>query len=195
MQRIGNIRYFAKLDDDDNVILELDVAHDNENITQMGLMEIYTSDDQSFPILQLEKEGYGSPFWFECPNADIFDLKNEKGCEVKLCSFAYNIKVEPPKDTSSNPLANESYFLDTWDDTYHMCKAFIHGVIKGYTTEKNIVTGVDYYAIDIDCLGLHIKVLASTNQINESDIVVGNILSGKFWNSAILVADNHPDYF
>ena len=57
------------------------------------------------------------------------------------------------------------------------------------------MTNNSYYAIDVECLGLKIKALVDVTLINEKDIIIGDILSGEFWNCAILVADNHPDYF
>lgn len=197
MQSIGEIRYFAKIDDDTHEIMALTTTHNNNNITKMNILGIYHNEN-TFPILQLEIEGYGTAFWFECPNEEIFDMDNEKGCDVKICSYPYSVSIEKPKEsntTAMTNLSNECYFVDTWDESYNPCKAIIRGVIKGYTVEKNIVTNKNYYAIDIECLGLHIKVLASTDLINENDIVIGDILAGKFWNTAILVADNHPEYF
>ena len=60
-------------------ILELGLAHNNENIVKMDIIDVDYSNKKGFPILQLEKDGI--PFWFECPNVEIFNMENEKECE------------------------------------------------------------------------------------------------------------------
>lgn len=195
MQKLGEIRYFSKLKDDNNEILEIGLAHNNENIEKMDIIDVDYSNKKGFPILQLEKDGIH--FWFECPNVEIFNMENEKECEVKISSFANNVKIKKKGEVqtieeNTFSLENECYIPD-WNDDKTI--ALIQGIITNYKLEKNVITNNNYYAIDIDCLGLKIKALVDVTLINEKDIIIGDVLSGEFWNCAILVADNHPDYF
>lgn len=195
MKKLGEIRYFSKLDNKKNKITEIGLSHNNENITKMRIININYDNKEGFPILQLEKDGI--PFWFECPNVEIFNMENEKECDVKLSSFANNVKIKKANEEKNIQeekfsLANECYISD-WNGDPSV--ALIQGIIKGYKLEKNVLTNKLYYAIDIECLGLNMKMLVDKTLLNKKEIIIGDILCGEFWNTAILVADNHPDYF
>ena len=198
MQNLGEIRYFAKLDKQKNAILEIGLAHNNESISKLELLDINYNNKNGFPILQLEKDGI--PFWFECQNAEIFDTKDETECDVKIASFANNVKIKKSKDKIG--VADDVMFQFS-DEAYMssiMLKgdpatAFISGTIKGCKVEKNVITNNNYYAIDVECLGLNIKMLVDISLLDEREIVSGNVIFGEFWNTAILVGDKHPDCF
>jgi len=197
LQKLGEIRYFSKLNNKNDEILEIGLSHNNENIEKMGIIDINYNKD-GFPILQLEKDGI--PFWFECPNVEIFNMKGEKECDVKIVSFANNVQIKNTKNKTDKTEKEKLQFADEAYMSSIMLQgdpatAFISGIIKNYKKEKNVITNNNYYAIDVECLGLNIKMLVDITLLNEKDIVLGNVICGEFWNTAILVADNHPDYF
>ena len=68
-------------------------------------------------------------------------------------------------------------------------------LLKVIAWKKNAITNDNYYAIDVECLGVNIKMLVDITLLDEKDIVSENVIYGEFWNTAILVVDNHPDYF
>ena len=68
-------------------------------------------------------------------------------------------------------------------------------IIIDFKKETNILTGNEYYTINIDCLGLYFNVLVDPSMINYDDLEVGKVARGVFFNTVLLVADNHPDYF
>ena len=189
MFKIGEIRFFAKLDVEKGFICSLSLAHNNENITKMDIVNIFppAEDCADFPTLVLEKDGI--PFWFECPNVEIFNM-DEKDCDVKIASFAQMAKIRDKNETETE-FSDELYHPSSNDPTV----AIMSGEIKSIKKETNLITGNNYYALDIDCLDVHIKVLLDVNAVEESELQVGKIIYGEFWNTAILVADNHPDYF
>lgn len=195
MHKLGDIRYFAKLDNKNSQIIELSMGHYNENVTKMDILHINYEVESGFPILQLEKNDI--PFWFECPNVEVFNMEGEKDCEIRISSFANKVFIKKPEEKVNLPgfrfsLADESYIADWQNDP---SIALMSGIIKNFKIEKNILTNEPYYAIDVDCLGLKIKMLVDVNYLKEEEIVAGNVIFGDFWNVAILVADNHPDYF
>ena len=198
LQKLGEIRYFSKLNINNNEILEIGLSHNNENIEKMRIIDSNYNNKEGFPILQLEKDGI--PFWFECPNVEIFNMNGEKECDVKIVSFANNVQI---KNTKTKAEYTEKEKLQFADESYissivlqgNPATAFVSGIIMGYKKEINVITNNNYYAIDVACLGLNIKMLVDVSLLNEKDIVLGNVICGEFWNTVILVADNHPDYF
>lgn len=195
MHKLGDIRYFAKLDNKNSEVIELSLGHHNENVTKMDILHINYEVSSGFPILQLEKNDI--PFWFECPNVEVFNMEGEKDCEIRISSFANRVFIKKPDEKvmlgdSKYSFADESYIADWQHDPSN---AFVSGVIKSYKKENNVISSESYYAIDVECLGLNIKMLVDTNYIKEEDIIAGNVIYGDFWNVAILVADNHPEYF
>lgn len=134
MQKLGEIRYFSKLNRNKEII-KIGLAHNNEYITKMGIVDINYNKKYGFPILQLEKDDI--LFWFECPNVEIFDMKNEKDCNIKISSFANYVKIKNPKENTeideTSCFADESY-ISNWNDNPSI--AFISGIIKNYKLEK-----------------------------------------------------------
>lgn len=197
LNKLGEIRYFSKLDKKNDEILDIGLAHNNENISKLGIIDV-NYDNEGFPILKLEKDEI--PFWFECPNVEIFDMENEKECDVKIACFANNVQVKKPNEKTKGFEDQKFQFADQAYMSKIMLQgdpatAYVSGVIKDYKVEKNIVSNNNYYAINAECLGLNIKMLVDIDLLDEKDLIPGNVICGEFWNTAILVADNHPDYF
>ena len=195
MQKVGEIRYFAKLDNKKKSVLEIGLSHNNENISKMKIVYINYNIENGFPIVQLEKDGI--PFWFECPNVEVCNIKYETECDVKIAGFANYVQIKNLNDKIGEEtfqFADESYMsrIMLQGDP---ATAFVSGIIKGYMKEKNVITNMDYYAIDVECLGLNIKMLVDISLLDEREIVSGNVIFGEFWNTAILVGDKHPDCF
>lgn len=198
MQNVGNICYFAKLDNKKKSILEIGLSHNNENISKMEIVDVNYNNKNGFPIVQLEKDGI--PFWFECPNVELYDMKAETECDVKIASFANNVKIKKSQDKIENSEDGEFQFADESYMSSMMFQgdpatAFVSGIIKSYMKEKNVITNMDYYAIDVECLGLNIKMLVDISLLDEREIVSGNVIFGEFWNTVILVGDKHPYCF
>ena len=198
MQKVGEIRYFAKLDNKKKSVLEIGLLHNNENISKMEIVDINYNIENGFPIVQLEKDGI--PFWFESPNAELYDMKDETECDVKIASFANYVKIKKSQDEIEASEDGEFQFADESYMSSMMFQgdpatAFVSGIIKSYNKEKNIITNNNYYAIDVECLGLNIKMLVDISLLDEREIVSGNVIFGEFWNTAILVGDKHPDCF
>ena len=181
MQNLGEILYFTKLEN--NTLLDTAIIYNNENINKLNVVSVYTSKDNNFPLLELGIDGYAKTFWFECANADIFNIQNKETCDVKISCLPYSISIKKQSDSNTN----EYFFPDTWDEAYNPCKAMLQGIIQGYTIKKNIVTEKDYYCIDVECLGLHIKVVADISMLTESNLAKGNIICGKVWCNAIIL--------
>ena len=85
--------------------------------------------------------------------------------------------------TGEAKLADESYVLTTEGSTV----GYVSGIIKAYTLRVNELTGKQFWEVDIDCLGLHIRVLADYRLIKEAQIQVGKVLCGEMWNTAFIV--------
>ena len=195
MHKLGEIRYFAKLDNKNNELLEISLGHHNEKVTKMDILHINYEVSAGFPVLQLEKNEI--PFWFECPNVEVFNMEGEQDCEIRISSFANKVFIKNPDEKVDLPglkisLADEAYIANWQHDP---SVALLSGYITGYKKEKNIISGRSYYAIDVECLGLNIKMVVDINYLKEEDIIPGKVIYGDFWNVAILVADNHPEYF
>ena len=74
-------------------------------------------------------------------------------------------------------------------------KGFVSGIIQDYTLSKNPITNKNFYEIDVTCLELMIKLLVDPKLIDSKMLAKGKVISGEFWNTGILVAENHTDYF
>lgn len=218
MKKIGEIRYFCKVGV--SGIEYLCPAHNNERIsspkiiyskiekTEEGYpkvaMERYADD---FPTIQVIKDDI--PFWFCCPNCEIFfqTPDNPDGDTLKLCSFANYVNVkEPTTPGKSFSLAEleqkrRNGEIGFADESYiaafkgNKSTGYVSGIIRKAEILKNQWTKKKYYAVDVDCLGLYFKMLIDPKLIKFKKLQVGKILFGEFWNVAILVASNHPDYF
>lgn len=209
MYYFGEIRYSAQLDVINGQILRLGLGHNNEKISKANYDAKIKVDENTgdFDTLVIDKDGI--PFWFSCPNMDIFHIKEDEHEELdlKIASFANTIEIIDAKeektffvDQDDNDeikkdkleFANESYISDFQNDPVH---GFVSGIITGFKIETNPLTKETYYAIDIDCLGLYFKLLVDINLVEYSELKVGRVARGVFFNTALLVADNHPDYF
>ena len=139
----------------------------------------------------------------------IFHIKEDEheDLDLKIASFANYLEIIDPVEEETKVIdeiqeevrqgkpidfANESYISNFENDP---CEGFVSGIIQGFKLETNPLTGETYYAIDIDCLGLYFKLLVDVNLIEYQEIKVGRVARGVFFNTALLVADNHPDYF
>jgi len=195
---IGEIRYSAKLNLKTNYILDIGLSHNNERICKaehIGTLNA-VNDESGFKVVQVEKDGI--PFWFSCPNVEIFNIQDGKREELdlKIASFAENIEIKekaPERKTENKQMtpeevvefvkengiqmADESYIAFFNDDPTY---AHVSGTIKDFKLEKNEITTVKYYAIDIDCLGLYFKVLVDPKLINKKKLKKGNILSSGY---------------
>ena len=197
-------KYLGKLEvlimyDENNSILRLALGHNNQRISKAKYEGIIRSDMSSgdFDTLMIMKDDI--PFWFECPNMDIFhiDPNDKEELDLKIASFANSIEIIDPNAKSDDKddklkFADESYISDFQNNPVN---AFVSGVIKDFKIESNSVSGESYYVIDIDCLGLYFSLLVDSEMIDVTEIEVGKIARGVFYNTALLVADNHPDYF
>jgi len=194
MQKIGKIRLFAKVDSNRKSILAFSFSHDNERISDVKVVKLNDGGKTNdFKTVCIEKDGI--PFWFATPNAEIFFL-DDKSDKIKISSFANYVEIkdiQEIKNSSEPQFAPESYVSKFFENDY--TTGFVSGIIKGWTREKNLITGKKYYAIDADCMGLYFKMLVDINMVKKSQLRVGKIICGEFWNTAILVANNHPDYF
>lgn len=194
MRTKGKIRFFAKVDE--KTILDFSFSHDNERISKVefaGLKSNKNKDD--FKILAVVKDDV--PFWFDCPNAEIFNFNTgDKTADIKIASFANYVQIKNVEDiekSEKRELGAESYISKFFENDYST--GWVSGIIKSWTIETNPKTKVKYYAIDADCMGLYFKMLVDFNMIKAADLKVGKVICGEFWNTAMLVADNHPDYF
>ena len=209
MYYFGEIRYSAELDTVNNQISRIGLGHNNERISKAiyGSKIKVSEESGDFDTLVIEKDGI--PFWFSCPNMGIFHIKEDEheDLDLKIASFANSIEIIDAKEEKKFfvdqddsdvikeekiEFANESYISDFQNDP---CTGFVSGIIKGFKLETNPLTGETYYAIDIDCLGLYFKLLVDINLIEYEEIKVGRVARGVFFNTVLLVADNHPDYF
>lgn len=194
MRKKGKIRFFAKVDEKN--ILDFSFSHDNERISKVEFAGIKNNENKDdFKILAITKDDI--PFWFDCPNAEIFNFDtDDKSTEIKIASFANYVEIKNVEDigkTEKHALGAESYISKFFENDY--TTGWVSGIIKSWTIETNSETNTKYYAIDADCMGLYFKMLVDCNMINKEDLKVGKVICGEFWNTAILVADNHPDYF
>ena len=89
-------------------------------------------------------------------------------------------------------MANESYISYFNDD---ITTGWLSGIIKDFALLENPITHNKYYAIDIVSMGLKIKLVVDPKLIENKELKKGKVICGEFWNTGILVADNHPDYF
>ena len=218
MRKFDSIRYFIKVGKDG--VENLAPAHDNERISDADIVysttEKYSDTDffrvemirqnEDFPTVKVIKDGI--PFWFCCPNCEIFydDTTDGSKDSLKICSFANYVKVKPQNNAEPMTLdelnakrkrgelefADECYIASFNGDK---SIAFVSGIIKDAKILKNPLTKKKYYAVDVDCLGLYFKMLIDPKMIKFKKLQVGKVLFGEFWNVAIMVAFNHPDYF
>jgi hypothetical protein len=209
MYYFGEIRYSVELDNVNNYINRIGLGHNNERISKAiynGKIKV-GEDTGEFDTLVIKKDGI--PFWFSCPNMGIFHIKEDEheDLDLKIASFANYLEIIDPVEEETKVIdeiqeevrqgkpidfANESYISNFENDP---CEGFVSGIIQGFKLETNPLTGETYYAIDIDCLGLYFKLLVDVNLIEYQEIKVGRVARGVFFNTALLVADNHPDYF
>jgi hypothetical protein len=209
MYYIGNVRYNVELDLQNDQVNRICLGHDNERICKAmyGRKIKVNEDTGDFDTLVVDKDDI--PFWFSCPNMPIFHIKQDEPEELdmKIASFANVIEIidkqeekkffvdqDPIEEKKDRKLefANECYISNFENDP---CEAFVSGVIHSFKKETNILTGNEYYTINIDCLGLYFNVLVDPSMINYDDLEVGKVARGVFFNTVLLVADNHPDYF
>lgn len=219
MKSLGEIRYFCKVGKDG--IENLCPAHNNERISDADIVysttEKYSNTDffrvemirhnEDFPTIKVIKDDI--PFWFCCPNCEIFydDTTDNSKDSLKICSFANYVQVKEATEIGK-PMSLEelnqkrrSGELGFADESYmasfngNKSIAFVSGIIRDAKICKNSLTKKKYYAVDVDCLGLYFKMLIDPKMIKFKKLQVGKVLFGEFWNVAIMVAFNHPDYF
>lgn len=214
--KFKDLRVFSKINLQENTLTDFFVGHENQNISKVSINKnpIKKTDDNGFPTLNfLSSEEI--PFWVTCFNADIFCLDEEKDMiDIKLVSYANYIKeikesskiekkLENSDKIDSNnvisaiqqkgyKMANESYISYFWDD---ITTSSLSGVIQDFKLLENPISNNKYYAIDIVCLGLKIKLLVDPKIFDSTLLEKGKVICGEFWSTGILVADNHPDYF
>ena len=219
MKTIGDIRYFCKVGK--NGIEYLCPAHNNERISNADIVYSTTEKNSETGFFKVEmfrqKEDFPTvkvikndiPFWFCCPNCEIFydDTTDNSKDSLKICSFANYVQVKDPteigKPLSLDELnqkrrsgelgfADESYIASFGEDK---SIGFVSGIIRKAEILKNQWTKKKYYAVNVDCVGLYFKMLIDPQLIKFKELQVGKVLFGEFWNVAIMVAFNHPDYF
>ena len=213
--KFKDLRVFSKINLKEGGIDDFFVGHDNQNISKVSVDKnpIKKTDDNGFPTLNfLSSEGI--PFWVTCFNADIFWFDKEDTSDIKLVSYANyikEIKDYSKKEKSLNKgnkidsnnmistikekdyeMADESYISYFKHD---ITTSWLSGVIQDFKLLENPISNNKYYAIDIVCLGLKIKLLVDPKIFDNTLLAKGKVICGEFWNTGILVADNHPDYF
>lgn len=192
MQKIGKLRLFAKVDDKN--LLSFSFSHDNERVSDARVVSLDDDNLDGFKIVCVEKDDV--PFWFHSPNADIFFFDDKGDDKLKIASFANSVQIKSIEDIGKagvRDFAAESYVSNFFNNDY--TTGWVSGIIQGWTKEKNPITGKKYFAVDADCMGLHFKMLVDEHMIDKRELKVGKVICGEFWNTAILVAYNHPDYF
>ncbi len=194
--KYGDLRFFIKGDLENGKIDDFFVGHDNKNITNVEVEieenPIKKNEKNYFPIFNFYKDDI--PFWVACFNADIFFFYDDNTSEVKLVSFANHIMDvrDAKKINKELKMANESYISYFNDD---ITTGWLSGIIKDFALLENPITHNKYYAIDIVSMGLKIKLVVDPKLIENKELKKGKVICGEFWNTGILVADNHPDYF
>lgn len=213
--KFKDLRAFSKINLKEGGIDDFFVGHDNQNISKVSVEKnpIKKTDVKGFPTLNfLSAEEI--PFWVTCFNADIFWFDKEDTADIKLVSYANYIeeikessKPEKSLDSGSKidsnnvisaiqqmgyKMADESYISCFYDD---ITTSWLSGVIQDFKLLENPISNNKYYAIDIVCLGLKIKLLVDPKIFDSTLLAKGKVICGAFWNTGILVADNHPDYF
>lgn len=201
--KLENLRAFFKMNTKEGNIEDFFVGYENKNISKITTSKnCIKRVGNQFPILNFTSDE-DIPFWVSCYNADIFNFdKDEEEGKIKLVSYANFIKEIKNKDEYKNQpaeenlrkhqMADESYISNFTND---ITTGFVSGIIQDYTLSKNPITNKNFYEIDITCLGLMIKLLVDPKLIDSKMLEKGKVISGEFWNTGILVADNHPDYF
>ena len=214
--KFKDLRVFSKINLKEGRLDDFFVGHDNQNISKVSVEKnpIKKTDKNGFPTLNfLSPEEI--PFWVTCFNADIFWFdKEEDTADIKLVSYANYIKeikesskIEKSLDGGSKidsnnvisaiqqkdyEMADESYISYFKDD---ITTSWLSGVIQDFKLLENPISNNKYYAVDIVCIGLKIKLLIDPKIFDSTLLAKGKVICGEFWNTGILVADNHPDYF
>lgn len=215
--KAGDIRYALKLDNKSYTILNLSFSHDNKEISEVEYDKLSSVDTSQtfgwdFPTIEVAKDDI--PFWFSCINYDLFKLNPKSKLRIKIASFANSIKIKEPSsvqpiDKEFDPeetrkkaieninkngleLADEGY-IGYWQD--NPCYAMVSGVITNFKLNENPITKSKYYTIGAKCLGLNFNFLVDPVIVDEKILKVGNVISGEFWNTAIIVDDLNKELF
>ena len=185
----GAIYFIFPVDDATDKVVEFELGYKNERLTLCKNVRFARKIvETEFRTIRAETENI--PFWFDCLNAPLYDLKEEDedggiGCRLAVSSFVNDIKIVDEAELFSSEhseLAAESYIANEYP-----CNGFVSGIIKAFSLEQNPFTEEKYYVIDVDCLGVHFRLLADPERISGKSLKVGRIARGNCWNTAFIV--------
>ncbi len=189
--KIGNIRYYCQSEHNGQGkhYCYISLGYENENISVFDeTLKSYHQEENNldFPTISVTKEIY--TFWFSCLNLYEYPERKQEPIKLKISSFANNIEIHDPTDEIENkselvPFADESYITADKNPAI----GYVSGTIKSFCHKTNPLTNNEYWEIDIECLGTNIRVLADYRMIKSSELQIGKILSGKMWNTAVIV--------
>ena len=189
LHKVGDIRYCYKIRENGK-LCTLSIGHNNDNISTVdkGFKAYAQGDDTDFPTIVVKKGDY--QFTFSCLNIDTYNFNTEQ-TKLKITCFCNDPSItNPTNDDEKLIVGDMSFANECYIDTKANARAVISGIIKEYNLKINPITGNKYWAIDISCLGLSIRVVADYRTIDANDLAVGKALVGGMWNTAFLVDDS-----
>lgn len=187
--KLGDIRYCVQNIKNNNRCVFLSLGHENKNISIFDEKLMAYAPEKpgfDFPTIKVTKDSL--TFWFSCLNLYAANLDKTGPIKLKISAFANFLQVrdamsEEQKASKDLKFADECYIMRNSKGT----TSFVSGIITEVNLKINEFTRDRYWAIDIDCLGTHIRVLADYRLVKSTELKVGRVLCGEMWNTAFLV--------
>ena len=187
---LNEIRFAFLVNDATKEAIEFEIGHRGAPSTGVNAKWVSGTFGKVFRTITVEVGG--RTFYFNCLNSPAVQLQEEWGAydgnrvSFSAAGFAEYIEVLEPSELYKSrykKMAAESYSPYRRGD---FCRGFVSGVVKRCAMEHNPVTQEGYLAAEVDCRGVHFKLLVDRKMPEAALLRAGKLLRGWFWNTAVL---------